>query len=376
MFKDGLNKPNGLALDRNGSLIVCEGGNGRLISIDRQGKMTVLVDQYGQKRFNEPNDLWIDPQGGIYFTDPAFRSPVIQDGENVYYLIPDHSRVIKVIDDLIRPNGIVGSVDGKTLYVADYSAGKIFVYDIMADGTISNKKLFVPSGSDGMKLDQKGNLFITTQNKIQVYSLDGEMAQEIPIEGNPTNLVFIGDSQETLFITARESVYLIKLNTNSPAVESGVSGFTLTSPDIQDDGRLPVEYTCDGASSTLPLDWSGTPAETQSYALIMHHEASPQDIHWYWILYDIPFDVSHLAKNVKGIGTPGTNGVNDRTEYAPPCSKGPGEKVYIYTLYALSTRPQLSVPASQVNRDVLLKAIQNITLASTELKVTYARKSN
>ncbi|MCP4356504.1 MAG: YbhB/YbcL family Raf kinase inhibitor-like protein, partial [Chloroflexi bacterium] len=149
---------------------------------------------------------------------------------------------------------------------------------------------------------------------------------------------------------------------------------TLFSSAIADDSALPIEYTCDGASATLPLTWNGAPAEAASFAVVMHHAAGPDDVHWYWVLYNIPADVTSLSKNSTGIGELGTNGVNGNLAYAPPCSQGPGEKVYTYTVYALSALPQFSVPATQVSRDVLLEAIQDITLASTELNVTYARQ--
>jgi phosphatidylethanolamine-binding protein (PEBP) family uncharacterized protein len=149
--------------------------------------------------------------------------------------------------------------------------------------------------------------------------------------------------------------------------------FTLSSPEVAEGGLLPAEYTCDGAASTLALAWRSAPAGTKSYAVIMDHVASPDDIHWYLVLYNIPADVTSLPKNFTGIGLLGINSVNDRTEYSPPCSKGPGEKTYIYTVYALSSEPQLSVPATQVNRQVLLDAIKDITLASAELNVTYSR---
>ncbi len=198
------------------------------------------------------------------------------------------------------------------------------------------------------------------------------------------------------------------------ATASPASGFRLTSPSVAEGGSLPSEYTCDGVAATLALTWSGAPAGTKSFAVIMHTvgpgslrvgrgsptkqvgspteqgsnvgRGSPtkqvgnptkqvgSDIHWYWVLYDIPADVSSLSKNSQGIGSLGTNSVNDRNEYAPPCSKGPGAKLYTYTVYALSAEPQLSVPPSQVTRAVLLEAMQGITLASAELHVTYTRK--
>ncbi len=166
----------------------------------------------------------------------------------------------------------------------------------------------------------------------------------------------------------------VAVQISQSAQETNSSGFILTSPDLPADGRLPVEYTCDGDGSTLALNWSGAPAETQSYAVIMHHVAAPDDIHWYWVLYEIPAEVTSLPKNVSGIGTLGNNVNNGLVEYSPPCSQGPGDKEYIYTVYALSAQPQISVPASEVNRDALLNAIKEITLASAELHAVYARQ--
>jgi len=148
--------------------------------------------------------------------------------------------------------------------------------------------------------------------------------------------------------------------------------FVLTSTEIAQDSLLPVAYTCDGESSTLPLDWSGYPEGTQGFALIMHHVA-PTDIHWYWVVYNIPVSVNHLSINASGFGTFGNNSVNGMTRYAPPCSQGPGFKYYVYTVYALSGPVELSLSASEVTREVLLSAIKNITLSDASLTVKYAR---
>jgi len=150
------------------------------------------------------------------------------------------------------------------------------------------------------------------------------------------------------------------------------SSFVLRSPEVTNGGTLPMDYTGDGTSSTLPLEWSGAPAGTKGYALIMHHNA-PDGIKWYWILYNIPADVQSLPKNVKGVGTLGGNSVNNRGGYAPPHSKGPGAKTYIYTVYALSAPPEINVPALKVNREVLLAAMKDKILASAELSVIYSR---
>ena len=148
--------------------------------------------------------------------------------------------------------------------------------------------------------------------------------------------------------------------------------FVLSSPAVQADGVLPKEFTGDGESISPPLVWSGAPAGTKSYALIMHHNA-PDMVKWYWVLYNIPADVKSLPKNVKGIGTAGNNSVNRDLGYAPPHSKGPGAKTYILTLYALSAPPQLTAAPEEVSREVLLAAIKDKTLASAELSVNYTR---
>lgn len=149
--------------------------------------------------------------------------------------------------------------------------------------------------------------------------------------------------------------------------------FELTSPAVEDGDMLPVEFTGDGAASTLPLNWTGAPAETKSYAMIMHHIA-PDRTKWYWILYNIPSTTTTLPINVSGVGTQGSNTVNDRAEYAPPHSKGPGPKTYIYTVYALSEPVTLDMPPARVGRPELLAAMQGKILASAELKTVYERK--
>ncbi len=148
--------------------------------------------------------------------------------------------------------------------------------------------------------------------------------------------------------------------------------FVLRSPAVADDGLLPKEFTGDGDGISPPLEWSGVPEGTKSFAIIMHHVA-PDQTKWYWILYNIPADVRSLPKNAKGVGTPGNNSINGRNEYAPPHSKGPGPKTYIYTVYALSALPQITVPPAQVNRDVLLAAMKDRTLGTAALPVTYSR---
>ena len=150
------------------------------------------------------------------------------------------------------------------------------------------------------------------------------------------------------------------------------SGFILRSPVVQEGGELPKEFTGDGVGVTPPLEWTGAPAGTKNFALLMSHIPGPGDVRWYWTLYDIPATTTSLTKAVSGVGKVGT-GFKGEVGYEPPHSKGPGKKIYTLTLYALSAEPKLSVPPAQVNRDVLLAAIKDITLASTELNVSCTR---
>jgi phosphatidylethanolamine-binding protein (PEBP) family uncharacterized protein len=154
---------------------------------------------------------------------------------------------------------------------------------------------------------------------------------------------------------------------------TGTSEFRLSSPEIGTDSLLPIDYTCDGESATLPLEWTGAPDSTVSFAIIMHHEASPTDVHWYWVLYNIPATVNSLCKNITGVGTLGTNSVNDQTEYAPPCSQGPGIKAYSITIYALSQFPTINYAPDEVTREVLLNTIESITLSKASITVYYIR---
>jgi Raf kinase inhibitor-like YbhB/YbcL family protein len=149
--------------------------------------------------------------------------------------------------------------------------------------------------------------------------------------------------------------------------------FVLRSPEVVDGGMLPKEFTGDGASATLPLEWSGAPEGTKSYALIMYHIDREGKTKWYWILYNIPPGTTSLPKNVNDVGIMGNNSINGRVEYAPPHSKGPGAKTYVYTIYALSAPVKPKVAPVEVGREVLLAAMQDYILATAELKVVYTR---
>ena len=218
VFHTDPGRANGLYFDLNGNLLSCSDMDNQLWSIDMTGNHKVLVADYNGKRLNGPNDLWVHPNGGIYFTDPLYKRPywtrdpeMQQDGEHVYYLSPDRKKLIRVDEKLVKPNGIIGTPDGKKLYVADIGDKKTYVYDINADGTLSNRKLFCEMGSDGMTIDNKGNIYLTGRG-VTVFNPKGEQIEHIPVEANWTaNVCFGGKDMKTLFITASQYLYSIRM---------------------------------------------------------------------------------------------------------------------------------------------------------------------
>ena len=211
-FREPSGRANGLRFDLDGNLIACEMGGRQITSTNRAGDVSVLADRFEGRRFNSPNDLWIDRRGGIYFTDPRYGPTDDQeiDGYHVYYLTPDRTEVRQVTDDLERPNGIVGTLDGERLYVADHGAGRTYVYAPAADGNLTDKQLFVAQGSDGMTMDERGNVYLTGED-ITIHSPDGATVGSIAVPEAPANLTFGGPDGTTLFITARTSLYSLEM---------------------------------------------------------------------------------------------------------------------------------------------------------------------
>jgi gluconolactonase len=210
-------RSNGLCFDSKGNLWACADEKNELWRIDAKGKETVVLKSYQDKRLNGPNDLWIHPKGGIYFTDPFYKrdywkhTSKEQDREAVYYLAPDHKTLTRVTDDLRQPNGIIGTADGKTLYVADIRANKTHAFDIADDGTLKKKRLFCSLGSDGMTLDSAGNVYLTGRGVI-VFDKTGKQIEKIAVpELWTANVCFGGKDRNVLFITASKSLYGLKM---------------------------------------------------------------------------------------------------------------------------------------------------------------------
>ena len=210
-------RSNGLCFDRQGNLWACADEKNELWCIDPHGKTTVVVKDYHGKLLNGPNDVWIRPDQGLYFTDPFYarpywkRGPTEQDGECVYYLSPDRKRLERVIDDMKQPNGIIGTPDGTILYVADIGAGRSYAYDIEPDGKLAHKRLFCRLGSDGMTIDDRGNVYLTGRG-VTVIDRTGKQIAHIAVEEPWTaNVCFGGKDRHTLFITASTRLYGLRM---------------------------------------------------------------------------------------------------------------------------------------------------------------------
>lgn len=217
MYLEGTGRSNGMYFNKKGQLVTCADEENQLAYFDENKKLVVIHEGYNGKHLNAPNDLWLDPKGGIYFTDPYYHRSwwpeghsEIQDVRGVYYLSPQ-KEIIRVIDDFETPNGLIGTPDGKILYVADIEANKIWKYNVKADGTLTNKTFFAPHGSDGMTIDNKGNVYLTS-GKVWVYNPKGELTEEIEFPESPANICFGGEKRNILFVTARKGVYTLNMN--------------------------------------------------------------------------------------------------------------------------------------------------------------------
>ncbi|NNG09820.1 MAG: SMP-30/gluconolactonase/LRE family protein [Arenibacter sp.] len=210
-------RANGLYFDHEGNLLACADNKNQLWRIDSQKNVTVLIDDFEGKKLNGPNDLWVDPKGGIYFTDPYYKRPYWArteqelKEERVYYLSPDKKDVQVVADGFVRPNGIIGNQDGSMLYIADIGDKKTYSYTVNPDASLSNKTLFTNMGSDGMTMDHLGNVYLTGDG-VTVFNNKGIQIHHIPIDQKWTaNVTFGGKKQKTLFITAMNSLYTLDM---------------------------------------------------------------------------------------------------------------------------------------------------------------------
>jgi gluconolactonase len=209
-------RSNGMFFDSKGFLWSCADEKNEIWKISQEKDVEVVIAFYNKLPYNGPNDLFVTPSGGIYFTDPFYRrswwdhTTMPQKKQCVYYLLPDHKTVIVVVDDLEKPNGIVGTPDGKLLYIADIGGNKTWCYSVNSDGSLGNKTLLCNMGSDGMTIDVKGNLYLTG-NGVTVFDKTGKKLGNIPVAEKWTANVCFGDKdRKSLFITATTGLYRIR----------------------------------------------------------------------------------------------------------------------------------------------------------------------
>ena len=212
-------RSNGLCFDAQGNLWSCADENNELWIIGMDKEVQVVLNSYKNGLLNGPNDIWVAADGSAFFTDPFYKRPwwdrdtTQQDGQCVYYLSSDKSELIRVIDDLKQPNGIIGTANGKMLYVADIKDSKTYSYSIGNNGTLSDKKLFCEMGSDGMTIDNQGNIYLTNAGGVFVFNQEGQQIKNIKIDEPWTaNVCFGGSDMKSLFITAKTGLYRIRMN--------------------------------------------------------------------------------------------------------------------------------------------------------------------
>jgi gluconolactonase len=215
-FMQPSGRSNGLSFDKDGNLWACADEKNELWCISPDKKVTVIPSLYQKNPLNGPNDLWITGENGIFFTDPFYKRPwwnhdtMPQSVQAVYYLSPDRKTITRVIDDLVQPNGIAGSADGKTIFIADIADNKTWKYSINRDGNLGGKTLFCEMGSDGMTVDEAGNVYLTGKG-VSVFDKNGVFAGKIEVpEGWTANVCFGGKDMKTLYITASKSLYSIR----------------------------------------------------------------------------------------------------------------------------------------------------------------------
>lgn len=236
VFLEDSGHANGLFYHRGRNEIVACQMDGRIAAISLDDKtVRPIAEQYGGNRFNAPNDLVIDRAGGVYFTDPHFRAPDPwpQGVRAVYYVDPD-GNVTRLIDDVKVPNGVILSPDEKTLYVVPSQSSEVMAFPVESPGKLGEGRVFCSlrqpkgkanTGGDGLAVDEKGNLYITSQLGIQIFAPDGKLLgilrtpEEIPEQ--PANCTFGGKDNKTLYFTARKSLYACPMEVSGHRFPAG-----------------------------------------------------------------------------------------------------------------------------------------------------------
>ena len=217
-FLENAGRSNGLYFDKKGNLIACADEHNQLWQISKKKKVIVLLKEFQGKKLNGPNDVWVHQSGDLYFTDPYYQRPYWTRKEpelneqNVYRLAKGAKEAVPVIKGMVQPNGIIGTPDGRWIFVADIGGGKTYKYRVLPDGNLDKGEVFVTMGSDGMTIDEKGNIYLTGDG-VTVFNSSGQQIAHIPIpEKWTSNVTFGGKNKKQLFITASEAIYVVDMD--------------------------------------------------------------------------------------------------------------------------------------------------------------------
>ena len=228
VFRSPSGNANGNTFDTEGRLITGEHSNRRVSRMEKNGEVVTIASKYQGKRLNSPNDLAVKSDGSIYFTDPPYgiKSEDEELGFYGVYRLTSDGKLTLLVKDFVRPNGIAFSPDESKLYVNDSEEGHIRVFDVKPDGTLNNGRIFAQQKDktkegvpDGMKVDTKGNVYSTGPGGVWVFSPTGELLGVIEVPEAPANLAWGGQDYKTLYITAKKSVYSVRLKV--PGVRPG-----------------------------------------------------------------------------------------------------------------------------------------------------------
>ncbi|MGI8989334.1 MAG: SMP-30/gluconolactonase/LRE family protein [Bryobacteraceae bacterium] len=216
VFRDDTHGANGNTLDSQGRLYSCESKSRRVIRTDKKGRIEVLAEKWQGKRLNAPNDIVVRKDGHIYFTDPAFGNQADArelDFYGIYHIAPKGQMSV-IARPQGRPNGIAFSPNGRILYVANSDEHNIRAYDVDKNGETSNERVIV-SGiegvPDGIRTDEKGNIYVAAKG-IAIYNSEGKLLHTIDLAETPANCAFGDADFQTLYVTARTSLYRVRMD--------------------------------------------------------------------------------------------------------------------------------------------------------------------
>jgi len=220
IYRNYTNAANGNSMDASGRLYSAERDGRRVSRMEKDGKITVVADKWKGKQLNSPNDVVVSREGHVYFTDPASKAVMSPQeiGFNGVYHVTPQGTISLVTDKLARPNGVALTPDGKTLYVADTDTRKIYAYDLDSSGNASHERVLISDmdgGPDGLRVAANGNLYVACRG-VAIYTPAGKLVRTIAFPETPANVVFGGSDLQTLYVTARTSVYSVRVPDKGP----------------------------------------------------------------------------------------------------------------------------------------------------------------